>query len=67
MAYVCLTPFAFTALVLFATLRDWRSFPGQLLVVGVVVLSGVTLYFMRRRIAVPRSSEHFELATTIRK
>ena len=66
MAYVCLTPFAFTALVLFATLRDWRSFPGQLLVVAGVALSGVTLYFMRRRIAVPRISERFKLPTTIR-
>ena len=66
MAYVCLTPFALTALVLFATLRDWRSFPGQLLVVAGVAFSGVTLYFMRRRIAVPRISESFELPTTIR-
>jgi amino acid transporter len=54
MAYVCVTPFAFCALVLFATLRDWRSFPGQILVVGMVVAAGVTLYFLRRRVAVPK-------------
>ena len=51
MAYVCVTPFAFCALVLCATLRDWPAFPGQLLVVGAVVASGVSLYFSRRRIA----------------
>jgi len=49
MAYVCLTPFAFAALVVYATLRDWRSIQGQLLVVGVAVLGGVILYFARRR------------------
>jgi len=49
MAYVCLTPFAFAALVVYATLRDWRSIPGQLLVVGAAVLGGVILYFARRR------------------
>jgi amino acid transporter len=54
MAYVCVTPFAFCALVLFATLRDWRSFPGQILVVGMVVAAGVTLYFLRRRVAAPK-------------
>jgi amino acid transporter len=54
MAYVCLTPFAFAVLVLFATLRDWRSFPGQLLMVAVVAASGVSLYFLRRRTAAPK-------------
>ena len=53
LGYVCLAPFAFAALVLFATLQDWRSFQGQLLVVGVVVASGVFLYFVRRRAATP--------------
>jgi len=48
MAYVCVTPFAFCAVVLFALLRDWKAFPGQLVVVGVVVVSGVGLYFLRR-------------------
>ena len=60
MSYVCVTPFAFVALVLLATLRDWRSFPRQLLVVGVVVLSAVALYFSRRRIALQRSVERSE-------
>ncbi|MGA2856449.1 MAG: APC family permease [Candidatus Sulfotelmatobacter sp.] len=54
MSYVCVTPFAFAGLVLFAALRDWQSFPGQLLVVGVVVGSGVALYFFRRGMAAAR-------------
>lgn len=57
MVYVCLTPFAFAALVLFATLRDWRSFPRQLFAVGIVLVSGVALYFVRRRIALQQSGE----------
>lgn len=48
--YVCLAPFVFCGLVLFATLQDWRSFSGQLVVVGVVVASGAFLYVVRRRI-----------------
>ena len=60
MSYVCVTPFAFVVLVLFATLGDWRSFPGQLVVVGVVLLGAVSLYVMRRRIAVQRSGERFD-------
>jgi len=51
-SYVCITPFGFAALVLMATLRDWRSFPGQLLVVVAVVVSGAALYFIRRRVVV---------------
>jgi amino acid transporter len=57
MSYVCVTPFAFVVLVLFATLRDWRSFPGQLVVVGAVLLGALSLYVMRRRIAVNMSRE----------
>jgi amino acid transporter len=49
LGYVCLAPFVFAGLVSFATLQDWRSFPGQMLVVGFVVLSGATLYFVRSR------------------
>jgi len=56
MAYVCVTPFAFCALVLFATLRDWQSFPGQLLVVGGVVIAGIALYFSRRRSAAAKAA-----------
>jgi len=53
MAYVCITPFAFAALVVYATLRDWRSFPGQMAVVAASVIGGVALYFARRK------SRHF--------
>ena len=49
LGYVCLAPFAFAALVLFATLKDWRSFQGQMLVVSFVVVSGAILYFIRRK------------------
>jgi amino acid transporter len=52
-AYVCVTPFAVAMIVLYATLRDWRSYPGQLLVIGGVMLSGVVLYFMRRVASAP--------------
>jgi len=57
MGYVCITPFAFAVLLLFATLRDWRSFPGQLLVVILVSLGAVSLYLFRRGIAVQRHGE----------
>jgi amino acid transporter len=60
MGYVCATPFAFVVLVLFATLRDWRSFPGQLVVVGMVLLGAVSVYFMRRRIVVQSGSERLD-------
>jgi amino acid transporter len=60
MAYVCVSPFAFAAVLVFGTLRDWRSYPGQLLVIGVVVVIGVALYFVRRRVALTRSSTNFE-------
>jgi len=48
MAYVCITPFAFAILLVYATLRDWRSFPGQMLVVAATVIAGFALYFARR-------------------
>lgn len=57
MAYVCMSPFAFAALLLYATLQDWRSFPGQLFVVCAILGIGVGLYFVRRRVAVPRGSD----------
>jgi amino acid transporter len=57
MAYVCITPFAFAALVVYATLRDWRSFPGQMAVVAASVIGGVALYFVRRRTAISLMSE----------
>ena len=54
--YTCITPLAFTALVLYATLRDWRSYPGQLFIVAAVVASGVGLYLIRRRAAAQLAS-----------
>ena len=52
MSLLCLTWLAAAAVVLLATLRDWHSYLGQLFVVGFIVLSGMVLYFIRRRIAV---------------
>jgi amino acid transporter len=66
MAYVCLSPFAFAAVLVFGALRDWRSYPGQLFVIGVVVVIGVALYFVRRGVAVTRSSESFESVSSSR-
>jgi amino acid transporter len=54
LTYVCLSPFAFAALLLFATLRDWRSYPVQLFVVAAVAAFGVALYFVRRKIVATR-------------
>ena len=49
LAYVCITPFLVNIFVLRATLRDWRSFQGPLLLVALSVITGVTLFFWRRR------------------
>lgn len=49
LAYVCLVPLAVTLLVLKATLEDWRSFPTPLLLVALSVVTGVALFFLRRR------------------
>ena len=51
MAYVCITPLAFAILLVYATLRDWRSFPGQMSVVAAAVLAGILLYFAKRNTA----------------
>jgi amino acid transporter len=48
LAYVCATPFAFATLVVYATLRDWKSFPGQLLLVAATTVAGILLYWFRR-------------------
>jgi amino acid transporter len=56
LGYVCVSPFAFAALLLFATLRDWRSYPVQLFVVGAVVAFGVAVYFARRKTVETRSA-----------
>jgi len=57
LAYVCVAPLAFCAAVLFATLRDWRSFPGQLGLLAGIVAGGIVFYFAGRRreltVAVP--------------
>lgn len=49
MSYVCVAPFGAAVLLLLATFRDWRSYPGQILVVGGIVIAGIVLYFARRR------------------
>jgi len=54
LAYVCVSPFAFAALLVLAILRDWRSCPGQLFMVGAVMGFGVALYFARRKIVATR-------------
>jgi len=48
MAFVCITPLSFATLLVYATLRDWRSFPGQMLAVAATVFAGVVLYFAKR-------------------
>ncbi len=48
MTYVCLAPCAFAGVVIYATLRDWRSYIGQLLVVAGILASGLLLYVLRR-------------------
>ena len=49
LAYVCVTPFTVTLLVVKATLQDWRSFPGAFLFVGLSVVTGALLFLLRRR------------------
>ncbi len=49
MAYVCLLPLAFSGLIVYATLRDWRSFPMQMSIVGTSVVAGVVLFLARHR------------------
>jgi len=51
MSAVCVAFFAGALLVVLATLREWRSYPGQLLVVGFVIFTGVALYLLRHRVA----------------
>jgi amino acid transporter len=56
LAYVCITPLGVTLLALKATLRDWRSFSGSLLLVGLSVVTGVVLFLLRRRTAALRGA-----------
>jgi amino acid transporter len=57
MTGVCVTFFAGAFLVVAATMREWRAYPGQLLVVAFVVSSGVALYLVRRHEALTSSLE----------
>jgi amino acid transporter len=52
LGYVGLAPFTFAMLVLFAAFRDWRTFRGQLLVVGILEMCGWGLYWARRKRAI---------------
>ncbi len=56
MIVVCTTFFAGASMVVAATLREWRAYPGQLFVVAFVVSSGVGLYLLRRRGALASGS-----------
>ena len=60
LAYVCITPFLVNIFVLRATLRDWRGFQGPLLLVALSVITGVTLFFWRRR----HNAAHFTCASS---
>ena len=53
LSYVCLTFSLAAFALLVVTLREWRSYPGQLLVAGITIVCGVLLYFARRKVAVP--------------
>jgi len=60
LAYVCITPFLVNIFVLRVTLRDWRGFQGPLLLVALSVITGVTLFFWRRR----HNAAHFTCASS---
>jgi len=50
---ICVAFFSVALVVLVATLREWRDFPGQLAVVAIIVFSGAALYLFRRTIVLP--------------
>jgi amino acid transporter len=50
---ITLLPLSFAVAVVGSTLSDWRSFPAALCIVAAVMLTGVGLYFLRRRQARP--------------
>jgi len=52
MAYVCLAPFAAAMLLSIAVMRDWKAYWRDLIVVGLVVVGGMSLYWVRRRAGV---------------
>src|SRR6516165_526451 len=49
LAYVVVAPFAGAMLLLFAVVPNWRAYWWDLMVVGLVVMGGVSLYWLRRR------------------
>ncbi len=55
LAYVCVSPFIFALFVLYAGLRDWRSYPGQLIIIPAVIGIGLCLYLFRRSSATSTS------------
>jgi amino acid transporter len=61
LGYVCVSPFVAAMVLLMAIFRDWRSYPGQILVVVGVVVAGVVQYFARRSGA--RALQHKYLRT----
>lgn len=49
LAYVVVAPFLAAMLLLFAVVPNWRAYWWDLMVVGLVVMGGVSLYWLRRR------------------
>lgn len=49
LAYVCLAPLAAAMLLVFAVMRDGGGYGWDLVVAGLVVVVGMSLYWMRRR------------------
>jgi hypothetical protein len=48
LAYVCVAPFVASMLLAFAVMRDWKAYRWNMIVVGMVVGGGVSLYWVRR-------------------
>lgn len=48
LAYVCVAPFVASMLLAFAVMRDWKAYRWDMIVVGMVVGGGVSLYWVRR-------------------
>lgn len=57
LTYVCAAPLAVALLIVVTTLHEWATYSGQLLVVTGVVVSGIFLYFARRRMATAIAQE----------
>jgi amino acid transporter len=50
-------------LLVVKTLREWKSYPGQLLPVGILAVCGVVLYLARRGVTAPISERAWDSAT----